>query len=404
MLICHLQNKNIMSDTDVLHKKFLTVQGLLDKQDFAVAMDTLDGMYKEYSAIKSVVEDNERSSAADNEQQMSHYVYKDFYAHHLITFYCQLFTALVYLLDGAKKYKDGILEAYVHVDNILSELETLEKKAPNEESRQRLWSDRRDYKEVRTMLSDCCGLPQCGISQEDYDDFLYSYEHHLDLLDDAGEGEIDEDDEYGDSLGTDDVYDAIDDYFDKKCWCNIHYYCLGVAKNNIVGDQIDYQSIIAQLQHDLGISLEEWQLKDDTVLHVAKRLEKFVTSKVDSLFGPSIDSNSLSALIKQNDKLTAPLQIEIAAKLSYRELGTTCIGFVSSGEVSVGDKVRLNYTLRKGEHKPELDNGVLSATVTWIETNGKKLTNKATAGQVLGFGLSKERCSLPETISSVERL
>lgn len=390
----------MIKDTGVLHNKFLAVQELLAKQNFAVALDTLDGMYNDYTAIKWVEEDNGRSSV-DSEQQMQHYVYKDFYAHHLITFYCQLFTALVYQLDGAIKYKDGIVEAYAHVDNILSELETLEKKAPNEMSRQRLWLDRRDYKDVRAMLSDCCGLPQCGISQEDYDDFLYSYEHQPDLLDET----VEEDDDDENSLTTDDVYDDINDYFDKKCWCNIHYYCLGVVKNNIIGNKIDYQAIITQLQHDLGIRMEEWQLKDDAELRVAKRVEEVVTSKVESLFGPSIDSATLSSLIKHNNKLGAPLQIEIVATLSYRELGTTCIGFVSSGEVCVGDKVRLNYTLRKGEPKSELDdNGVLSATVTWIETNGKKLTKKATAGQTLSFGLNEERGSLPETISSAEHL
>lgn len=391
----------MIKDTGVLHKKFLVVQELLSKQNFAVALDTLDGMYNDYTAIKWVEEDNGRSSV-DSEQQMQHYVYKDFYAHHLITFYCQLFTALIYLQDGAIKYKDDIVEAYAHVDNILSELETLEKKSPNEIFRQRLWSDRRDYKDVRAMLSDCCRLPQCDISQEDYDDFLYSYEHQPDLLDDTVE---DENDDYEDSLSTDNVYDEINDYFEKKSWCNIHYYCLGVVKNNIIGNKIDYQSIITQLQHDLGIRLEEWQLKDDTELRVAKRVEEFISSKVESLFGPSIDSATLSSLIKHNNKLGAPLQIEIVATLSYRELGTTCIGFVSSGEVCVGDKVRLNYTLRKGEPKPELDgDGVLSATVTWIETNGKKLTKKATAGQTLSFGLNEERCSLPEMISSVEHL
>lgn len=390
----------MIKDTGVLHKKFLVVQELLAKQNFAVALDTLDGMYNDYIAIKWVEEDNGRSSV-DSEQQMQHYVYKDFYAHHLITFYCQLFTALIYLQDGAIKYKDGIVEAYAHVDNILSELETLEKKAPNEMSRQRLWLDRRDYKNVKAMLSDCCGLPQCGISQEDYDDFLYSYEHQPDLLDET----VEEDDDDENSLTTDDVYDDINDYFDKKCWCNIHYYCLGVVKNNIIGNKIDYQAIITQLQHDLGIRMEEWQLKDDAELRVAKRVEEVVTSKVESLFGPSIDSATLSSLIKHNNKLGAPLQIEIVATLSYRELGTTCIGFVSSGEVCVGDKVRLNYTLRKGEPKSELDdNGVLSATVTWIETNGKKLTKKATAGQTLSFGLNEERGSLPETISSAEHL
>lgn len=398
----------MIKDTEVLHKKFLEVQELLTKQNFAEAMDTLDGLYNDYTAIKWIEEGNGRFSI-DSEQQMQHYVYKDFYAHHLIIFYCQLFTALIYLQDGTIKYKDGIVEAYAHVDNILSELETLEKMSPNEKSHQRLWSDRRDYKDVRAMLSDCCGLPQCEISQEDYDDFLYSYEHQSNLLDDTVEDEDDtvedEDDDYEDSLSTDDIYDDINDYFEKKCWCNIHYYCLGVVKNNIIGNKIDYQSIITQLQHDLGIRMEEWQLKDDTELRVAKRAEEFVSSKVESLFGPSIDSATLSSLIKHNNKLGAPLQIEIVATLSYRELGTTCIGLVSSGEVCVGDKVRLNYNLRKGAPQPELDgDGVLSATVTWIETNGKKLTKKATAGQTLSFGLNVERCSLPEMISSAEHL
>ena len=83
--------------------------------------------------------------------------------------------------------------------------------------------------------------------------------------------------------------------------------------------------------------------------------------------------------------------------------GTTCIGYVVSGKLTVGDKVKLNFALGNGEHTPKLDdNDVLSAKVTWIETNGTELTTKAIANQTLSFGLDIERYLLPETISSVE--
>lgn len=389
-----------MKDINVLNEKFLTAQELWEKNEFASAFEMLDGMYKEYSAMDWIEEGVSTDADANEQQQALHYIYKDFYAHHLINYYCQLFTALVSLLDEAAKYKNNITKAYAHVDSILAELENLEKVAPSEYSHHKLWLERSDYKTVKSMQSDCCGLPQCGISQEDYQDFLYTYNHQPDLLDDEDTGEDDEDDYFD----MDNDYDDIEDYFEKKSWCNIHFYCLGVVKSCTVGGNINYRSIIDKLQHDIGISPEVWQLKDDSEFKVVKKMEDFVTSKLCN-FNPTIDidHNILPTLLEQVDNSNAPLSIEVVATLNYRELGTTCIGYVVSGKLTVGDKVKLNFALGNGEHTPELDdNDVLSAKVTWIETNGTELTTKAIANQTLSFGLDIERYLLPETISSVE--
>lgn len=389
-----------MKDINVLNEKFLTAQELWKKNEFASAFEMLDGMYKEYSAMDWIEEGVSTDADANEQQQALHYIYKDFYAHHLINYYCQLFTALVSLLDEAAKYKNNITKAYAHVDSILAELENLEKVAPSEYSHHKLWLERSDYKTVKSMLSDCCGLPQCGISQEDYQDFLYTYNHQPDLLDDEDTGEDDEDDYFD----MDNDYDDIEDYFEKKSWCNIHFYCLGVVKSCTVGGNINYRSIIDKLQHDIGISPEVWQLKDDSEFNVVKKMEALVTSKLCN-FNPTIDidHNILPTLLEQVDNSNAPLSTEVVATLNYRELGTTCIGYVVSGKLTVGDKVKLNFALGNGEHAPELDdNDVLSAKVTWIETNGTELTTKAIANQTLSFGLDIERYLLPETISSVE--
>lgn len=389
-----------MKDINVLNEKFLTAQELWEKNEFASAFEMLDGMYKEYSAMDWIEEGVSTDADANEQQQALHYIYKDFYAHHLINYYCQLFTALVSLLDEAAKYKNSITKAYAHVDSILAELGNLEKVAPSEDSHHKLWLERSDYKTVKSMLSDCCGLPQCGISQEDYQDFLYTYNHQPDLLDDEDTGEDDEDDYFD----MDNDYDDIEDYFEKKSWCNIHFYCLGVVKSCTVGGNINYRSIIDKLQHDIGISPEVWQLKDDSEFKVVKKMEALVTSKLCN-FNPTIDidHNILPTLLEQVDNSNAPLSIEVVATLNYRELGTTCIGYVVSGKLTVGDKVKLNFALGNGEHAPKLDdNDVLSAKVTWIETNGTELTTKAIANQSLSFGLGIERYLLPETISSVE--
>lgn len=389
-----------MKDIHVLNEKFLTAQELWKKNEFASAFEMLDGMYKEYSAMDWIEEGVSTDADANEQQQALHYIYKDFYAHHLINYYCQLFTALVSLLDEAAKYKNNITKAYAHVDSILAELENLEKVAPSEYSHHKLWLERSDYKTVKSMLSDCCGLPQCGISQEDYQDFLYTYNHQPDLLDDEDTGEDDEDDYFD----MDNDYDDIEDYFEKKSWCNIHFYCLGVVKSCTIGGNINYRSIIDKLQHDIGISPEVWQLKDDSEFKVVKKMEALVTSKLCN-FNPTIDidHNILPTLLEQVDNSNAPLSIEVVATLNYRELGTTCIGYVVSGKLTVGDKVKLNFALGNGEHTPKLDdNDVLSAKVTWIETNGTELTTKAIANQTLSFGLDIERYLLPETISGVE--
>ena len=389
-----------MEDINVLNEKFLTAQELWEKNEFASAFEMLDEMYKEYSAMDWIEEGVSTDADANEQQQALHYIYKDFYAHHLITYYCQLFTALVSLLDEAAKYKNSITKAYAHVDSILAELENLEKVTQSEDSHHKLWLERSDYKTVKSMLSDCCGLPQCGISQEDYQDFLYTYNHQPDLLDDE---DTVEDDEEG-CLDMDNDYDDIEDYFEKKSWCNIHFYCLGVVKSCTVGGNINYRSIIDKLQHDIGISPEVWQLKDDSEFNVVKKMEALVTSKLCNFnLTIDIDQNILPTLLEQVDNSNAPLSIEVVATLNYRELGTTCIGYVVSGKLTVGDKVKLNFALGNGEHAPELDdNDVLSAKVTWIETNGTELTTKAIANQTLSFGLDIERFLLPETISSVE--
>lgn len=389
-----------MKDINVLNEKFLTAQELWEKNEFASAFEMLDGMYKEYSAMDWIEEGVSTDADANELQQALHYIYKDYYAHHLINYYCQLFTALVSLLDEAAKYKNSITKAYAHVDSILAELGNLEKVAPSEDSHHKLWLERSDYKTVKSMLSDCCGLPQCGISQEDYQDFLYTYNHQPDLLDDEDTVEDDEDG----YLDMDNDYDDIEDYFEKKSWCNIHFYCLGVVKSCTVGGNINYRSIIDKLQHDIGISPEVWQLKDDSEFKVVKKMEALVTSKLCN-FNPTIDidHNILPTLLEQVDNSNAPLSIEVVATLNYRELGTTCIGYVVSGKLTVGDKVKLNFALGNGEHTPKLDdNDALSAKVTWIETNGTELTTKAIANQTLSFGLDIERFLLPETISSVE--
>ena len=389
-----------MKDINVLNKKFLTAQELWEKNEFASAFEMLDEMYKEYSAMDWIEEGVSTDADANEQQQALHYIYKDFYAHHLITYYCQLFTALVSLLDEAAKYKNNITKAYAHVDSILAELENLEKVTPSEDSHHKLWLERNDYKNIKSVLSDCCGLPQCGISQEDYQDFLYTYTHQPDLLDDEDTVEDDEDG----YLDMDNDYDDIEDYFEKKSWCNIHFYCLGVVKSCTVGGNINYRSIIDKLQHDIGISSEVWQLKDDSEFNVVKKMEDLVTSKLCNFNSTiDIDHNILPTLLEQVDNSNAPLSIEVVATLNYRELGTTCIGYVVSGKLTVGDKVKLNFALGNGEHAPELDdNDVLSAKVTWIETNGTELTTKAIANQALSFGLDIERYLLPETISSVE--
>ena len=389
-----------MKDINVLNEKFLTAQELWEKNEFASTFEMLDEMYKEYSAMDWIEEGVSTDADANELQQALHYINKKFYAHHLINYYCQLFTALVSLLDEAAKYKNCITKAYAHVDSILAELGNLEKVTPSEDSHHKLWLERSDYKNVKSVLSDCCGLPQCGISQEDYQDFLYTYNHQPDLLDDEDTVEDDEDG----YLDMDNDYDDIEDYFEKKSWCNIHFYCLGVVKSCTVGGNIKYRSIIDKLQHDIGISPEVWQLKDDSEFKVVKKMEAFVTSKLCN-FNPAIDidHNILPTLLEQADNSNAPLSIEVVATLNYRELGTTCIGYVVSGKLTVGDKVKLNFALGNGEHAPELDdNDVLSAKVTWIETNGTELTTKAIANQALSFGLDIERFLLPETISSVE--
>ena len=346
-----------MEDINVLNKKFLTAQELWEKNEFASAFEMLDEMYKEYSAMDWIEEGVSTDADANEQQQALHYIYKDFYAHHLITYYCQLFTALVSLLDEAAKYKNSITKAYAHVDSILAELENLEKVTQSEDSQP-------------------------------------------DLLDDEDTVEDDEDG----YLDMDNDYDDIEDYFEKKSWCNIHFYCLGVVKSCTVGGNINYRSIIDKLQHDIGISPEVWQLKDDSEFNVVKKMEALVTSKLCN-FNPTIDidHNILPTLLEQVDNSNAPLSIEVVATLNYREFGTTCIGYVVSGKLTVGDKVKLNFALGNGEHAPELDdNDVLSAKVTWIETNGTELTTKAIANQTLSFGLDIESFLLPETISSVE--
>ena len=72
-----------MEDIEKLNEQFLHIQGLLSKKDFAAAIELLDSMFKEYSAI-NWIENVVSTKAEDEKQQMLHYAYKEAYAFQLI--------------------------------------------------------------------------------------------------------------------------------------------------------------------------------------------------------------------------------------------------------------------------------------------------------------------------------
>ena len=73
-----------MEDVNVLKERFLKVQKLFNsKKKIKLALEILDGMYKEYSAI-NWIENVVSTKAEDEKQQMLHYAYKDAYAFQLI--------------------------------------------------------------------------------------------------------------------------------------------------------------------------------------------------------------------------------------------------------------------------------------------------------------------------------
>ena len=66
-----------MEETTALGDKFRTIPELLDKEEFTAAFEMLDSLYKEYSSIEWV-EDDEPSSVDNDLQQALHYLYKYF--------------------------------------------------------------------------------------------------------------------------------------------------------------------------------------------------------------------------------------------------------------------------------------------------------------------------------------
>lgn len=145
-----------MEDVNVLKERFLKVQKLFNskkKNKIKLALEILDGMYKEYSAI-NWIENVVSTKAEDEKLQMLHYVYKEAYAFQLIDHYNLLLTVVgneALKSDEPSKYKADLDEAYSHVEFILEEMEALEKAAPNETLKKRLQLDRSQCNEFYSI-------------------------------------------------------------------------------------------------------------------------------------------------------------------------------------------------------------------------------------------------------------
>ena len=149
-----------MEDINVINEKFLKVLKLLrskKKDKNSLAIEMLDGMYKEYSAI-DWIEHDVSTDAEGKKRQNQHYVYKESYAFQLIEYYNTMFLEISGSdemcespLKYEAEYKTQLDSICSHVENLLAEIEALEKTAPSETLKERLVLKRSQYVEWHSL-------------------------------------------------------------------------------------------------------------------------------------------------------------------------------------------------------------------------------------------------------------
>ncbi len=170
----------------------------------------------------------------------------------------------------------------------------------------------------------------------------------------------------------------------------IEYYCLRIVYED-KNEEPNLRRIMNRVRKDTNIEIEEYIIKGETKCDVEIALDNYLS---ETHFN-SADWYSIVPTLphkSENEKF----MMEAYYKTNVENKGGAIVGIVTSGTISVGDKVLLTSTDEKVDYDYE-------CTVAWIERNGK-YTAIAKAGESIGLGIDDDIDSIDFRVDYVGKL
>ena len=165
---------------------------------------------------------------------------------------------------------------------------------------------------------------------------------------------------------------SVEEYHQNRIATEIQHYILNVVYDDD-SNKPDLNRIAEKIKNDTGISIPTNRYDRKTKQEVKDVLTSIVAHEI----GENVNWHNLITTLPRKDYKNK-FRMDVYDWEDVVDIGGVILGVVTSGSVSVGDKVRIFTDI---ENKQFTD-----ATVSWIEMFGMKLP-EAQAGDSLGLGV-----------------
>lgn len=176
---------------------------------------------------------------------------------------------------------------------------------------------------------------------------------------------------------TDEI--STDHYFNLRIISQIQYYTLSIVNEN-KSDKVNIDAISKRIKKDCGLSIPTNLFNKKTKQEVYDALWEVIARQ----YSDGINWHNIITTLPKED-FDNKFKLEVFFTGKVEEIGSAIIGVVTSGSISVGDRVIL---CTDDDNEEDIE-----ATVTWIEMFKKKLP-EANAGDSLGIGIDVDVTSL----------
>ena len=178
---------------------------------------------------------------------------------------------------------------------------------------------------------------------------------------------------------------SVDEYLNLRLISQIQYYVLSIVNEN-KSDKVNIDAIAQRIKKDCGLSIPTKLFNKKTKQEVYDALWEVIARQYSD--GRKLH-NIITTLPKE--EFDNKLKLKVFFTENVEELGSAIIGVVTSGSISVGDRIILCTDDDNDED--------VEATVTWIELFGKIFREAdprigADAGDSLGIGVDVDVTSL----------
>lgn len=165
---------------------------------------------------------------------------------------------------------------------------------------------------------------------------------------------------------------SIEEYHSNRIATEIQHYVLSVVYEDN-SDKPDVQRVAQRINKDTGVSIPTSLISDGNKEEVKDVLTGYVAEEV----GDKVDWHNLITTLPHKD-CNDKFRMEVYDWDDVENMGGVMMGVITSGSISVGDRVRIVTNIKTHEY--------VDATVSWIEMFGIKL-QEASAGDSLGLGI-----------------